>query len=328
VAVLRRFRPPGLVADSKRAEWSALVKRLVSTADRGFAQFYDPTVTDTPASVDPSPVVWSAFPASLRAPAGKLFEKGDRSRGTMDEYCEWAVERNRSGKITRITFTTEVPEYFGHLFKHDRARLLDIYQTFVSPKVKARDLERNKRYLPRNKWNKTTKGRPAHLIQGSNTLGAAVGLAAQATILRRRANGEPVTTPQQLVACGALGNPLRNSDPQIASVVNDAARAGDLITLADPAGLYIDGLITGGMATPDGANPASFWKVERGKKGHAVRAAFEVPKGRDYVVGDITIGGQPIEWGGQLAVRVRVRLDALVKPASRKPKPQPCIGVG
>lgn len=327
MAVLSRFSTPGRVADTHKAEWSAVVKGLVSAFDAEFPQFYDPTVADTPDDVDPSPVVWSAFPASLRAPPGKLFPKADGSRATMDEYCEWAVERNRSGKITRVTFTTEVPEYFEHLFKHDRARLLDIYQTFVSPKVKAGDLERNARYRPANKWNATTKGRPAHLIQGSNNLGAAVTLAAQSTVLRKE-NGQPVITKQRLVECGALGNPFRNSDPQIASVLNDAARAGDEVTLADPAGLYLDGLITGGMATPDGANPGSFWKVERGKQGHAVRAAYEVPKGRNYVVGDIKIGGAPIEWGGQLAGRVRIRIDALVKPGSHSPKPQPCVGSG
>jgi hypothetical protein len=327
VAVLSRFSTPGRVPDQNRAEWSKVVKRLVSAADRGFRQFYDPTVADTPKSVEPSPVVWSAFPASLRAAPAKLFPKADGNRLHMDEYSEWAVERNRAGKITRVTFTTELPEYFEHLFRHDRERLLDIYQTLVSPRVKASDLERNKRYVRANKWNKTTKGRPAHLIQGSNNLGAAVAIAAQATIPRHD-DGDPVTAPAQLVQCGALGNPLRNSDPQIASVVNDAARAGDSITLADPVGLYLDGLITGGMATPDGANPASFWKVERGRAGHAVRAAYEVPKGRKYLVGDITIGGTPIEWGGQLAVRVRVRLDALVKPGSLRPKSQPCVGVG
>jgi hypothetical protein len=325
--MLSRFSTPGRVPDSHRAEWSAVVKRLVSAADRQFVQFYDPTVTDTPADVDPSSVVWSSFPASLRTAPGKLFSTADGARRHMDEYCEWCVERNRAGKITRVTFTSEVPEYYEHLFKHDRARLLDLYQTLVSPKVKARDLERNKRYVRANIWNSTTKGRPAHLIQASNNLGAAVQLASEATILRQE-DGEPVTTPQQLVECGALGNPLRNSDPQIASVVNDAARAGDEITLANPVGLYIDGLITGGMATPDGANPASFWKVERGRAGHALRAAYEVPKGRGYVVGDITIGGKRIEWGGQLAVRVRMRIDALVKPASHRPRPRPCVGGG
>jgi hypothetical protein len=325
MALLRRFRTPGKVADGDRAAWSAGVKGLVSQFDRAFPQFYDPTVQDTPDDVDPSSILWSAFPASLRVAAAKRLETADGNRRHMDEYCEWAVERNRGGKITRITFTTEVPEYFEHLFANDRARLLDIYQTLVSPKVKAADLERNGRYVRANKWNQTTRGRPAHLIQASNTLGAAVQLAAEATIPRRD-GGVPVTGKQELVECGGLGNPFRNSDPQIASIVNMAARDGAEVTLADPVGLYLDGLITGGMTTPDGANPLSFWKVERGRAGHAVRAAYEVPKAHKYAVGDIRVGGRRIEWGGQVALRVRVRIDALVKPGNHRPQPQPCVG--
>jgi hypothetical protein len=324
VAVLKSFSTPGKVPDGAKEAWSATVKRLIAIFDPQFKQFYDPSVSDTPASVDPSAVVWSAFPTSLRVAPAKRLETADGARRHMDEYCEWAVERNPAGKITRVTFTTEVPEYFDHLFKNDRGRLLDIYQTFVSPRVKARDLERNGRYVRANRWNSTTRGRPAHLIQGSNNLGAAVTLAAQSTILRRE-GGAPVTSKQRLVECGGLGNPFRNSDPQIASVLNSAARAGDEIALADPVGLYIDGLITGGMTTPDGANPATFWKAERGRRGHVVRAAYEVPKGRGYVVGDIKAGNRPILFGGQLAQRVRIRIDALVKPASHKPKPQPCV---
>jgi hypothetical protein len=324
MAVLKRFNTPGGVADRKRAAWSGTVKALVAAFDAQFRQFYDPSTVDTPDDVDPTPVVWSAFPASLRASPAKRLETADGARRHMDEYCEWAVERNRTGKITRVTFTTEVPEYYDHLFKTDRERLLEIYQTLISPKVKPADLERNGRYVPANAWNSTTKGRPAHLIQGSNSLGAAVRLAAESTILREDA-GQPVTTKQRLVECGGLGNPFRNSDPQIALAVNNAARSGAEITLADPIGLYIDGLITGGMTTPDRADPATFWKVERGKTGHAVRAYYEVPRERRYAVGDIKVGGQPIEWGGQLAMRVRIRIDALAKPGTLRPEAQGCV---
>ena len=82
--------------------------------------------------------------------------------------------------------------------------------------------------------------------------------------------------------CGRLGEPLRNSDPQIAAAVNDAAATGAEITLQDPIGLYLDGLLTGGMETPDGGRPRRVLDVERGTPRHAVRASFAVPAERGF----------------------------------------------
>ncbi len=324
MAVLKRFSTPGRVADRRPDAWSNRVSDGFEAFTGEFAQFYSPIGTD-PAQASTARIVWSAFPASLRARPGRLFQAADSSRGVQDEYCEWGVERNSARKITRITFTTEVPEYFEHLFEHNRPAVLALYKQLIGSQVRAGDLERNGRYLRANKWNESTVGRPAHLIQRNNNLGAAIALAAEATILRQR-GGELVTTKQELVECGGLGNPSRNSDPQIASAVNSAAAEGDEASLADPVGLYIDGLITGGMRTPDGTAPADFWTIERGNRAHILRASYEVPRNRGYVVGDITIGGQPIRFGSQLAVRVRVRLDALVRPGSHTPTAEPCVG--
>lgn len=33
----------------------------------------------------------------------------------QDEYCEWSVDRNAEGKITRISVTCEGPEYWAYL---------------------------------------------------------------------------------------------------------------------------------------------------------------------------------------------------------------------
>jgi hypothetical protein len=325
MSILSRFSTPGNVADPDPDAWSATVARIFARARPGFPQFYDPTVTDTPAEAEVANVIWPAFPASLRGGPRERLEIADEHRGAQDEYCEWAVERNENGDIVRATFTTEVPEYFKHLFETDRDALLSLYQELIGPEVQAADLEEDGAYVPDNKWNRSTTRRPAHLIQGSNNLGAAVTLAAEATILRER-DGVPVTGRQDLVLCGGLGEPLRNSDPQIASAVNDAAASGAEITLKDPVGLYIDGLITGEMETPDGEDPRAFWKIERGDAAHTLRASYAVPEEEDrgYVVGQIKIGGQPIEFGGQLALRVRVRLDAVVKPAAHQPERQPC----
>ncbi len=213
MATLKRFSTPGKVRDAKPGAWSESVKGLVAAFDQQFPQFYDQSATNTPDDIDRSAVVWSAFPASLRGTPAQRLKTADGDRNRMDEYCEWAVERNRGGKITRVTFTTEVPEYFGHLFETDRDRLLEIYQKFVSPKAKAADLERNRRYLPSNKWNSAPTGRPAHLIQATNTLGAAVRLAAEATILRRDSDG-PVTSKQRLVECGGSASRRATATPR------------------------------------------------------------------------------------------------------------------
>ena len=49
-----------------------------------------------------------------------------------------------------------------------------------------------------------------------------------------------------------------------------------------------------------------------------------MPASRGYVVGDIRIGGRPIEFGGQVADRVQVWVKALVKPGNHKPVPKRC----
>jgi hypothetical protein len=325
MAILPRFSTPGSVADGNADAWSETVAALFDTVS-DFTHFYDPTKVDTPDDAVIATVVWPTFPASLPGTFAERLELADLHRGVQDEYCEWAVERNGAGKITRITFTTEVPQYFQHLFETDQDALLALYRELVSPEVELADLVGpDGGYQGRNRWNDSPQERPAHLIQLSNTLPAAITLAAQATVLRER-DGVPVTHPQTLVVCSKLGEPLRGSDPQIASAVNAAVALGAEVTLKDPVGLYIDGLITGGIETPDGEDPASFWAVERGTPTHTVRAAFEVPEdgGRDYVVGDITVDGRSIEFGGQLAVRVRVRIEAVAKPGVQPPGREPC----
>jgi hypothetical protein len=330
MAILSRFDTPGrldeLSEDHRRA-WSEKVAGMFDRFTGDFPQFYNPTVEDTPSGLTPALSGWSAFPARVQreegAGAGR-WDRADSSRDEQDEYCEWSVERDEDGKITRITFTTEVPEYWEHVAKNDPDLLLEMYHQFVDPRVERRDLFDGGKYVRRNLWNCLTKGRLAHFVQRSNTLEAAIQLVAEATILRERDDGKPVTDRQELVVCGGLGNPFRNSDPQIAEIVNRAASSGSEITIPDPVGLYLDGLLSAGMETPDGADAAEFWQVERGAPGHAVRASFAVPKERDYVVGDIKVNGQLITRGAQVADEVPIRIGAVVKPGEHQPLRRRC----
>ena len=72
---------------------------------------------------------WVAFPAALRAAEPSQLERwklADGDRNIQDEYCEWSVLRNSARKIARITFTSEVPEYWEHLFDTDPNGLVEI----------------------------------------------------------------------------------------------------------------------------------------------------------------------------------------------------------
>lgn len=330
--VLAQFSAPAglteLDADSSRA-WSDRVQEIYAANAPGHPQFFDPTKTDTPADAVRAPVVWPAFPARLLPGATseeQRWRQADELRGQQDEYCEWSVERDDTGKLTRVTFTTEIPEYWVHLAEHDPDHLLALYREFVAADAQLDDLFADGQYEPANAHNDSTVGRPAHLIQGSNNLGAAVTLVAQATVLRRRADGTTVLDPKELVDCGGLGKSARRSDPQIARAVNSAAADGDEVTLADPAGLYLDSFLSAGMVTPDGTDAGDFWTIERGDPAHAVRARFEVPGDREYVIGDISDRGRPVGFGAQVADRVRVRAMALIKSGDHSPTPQPCVG--
>jgi hypothetical protein len=329
MAKLKRFDTPARVSDAHPAAWSALVAAIFADyVGQKFPQLYDPVAKDTPAGAQRPMIPWAAFPADLRVrepSQERRWPLADGDRELQDEYCEWSVVRS-GGKITKVTFTTEVPEYWEHLFHTAPAKLVALYRKHVDPLVELADLRGpGGGYRRENKWNTSRPGRLAHMIQRNNTLGAAIDLVANATIQRVR-NGKPVTSQQGLVRCAELGNPLRNSDPQIAAAVNEAVRSGGEITLADPIGLYLRRPMTAGMVTPDGADAAKFWTVERGDARHTLRARFEVPPKLGYAVGDIEIGGRKIEFGGQVAERVQVWISPCIKEGHHKVVPQPCTG--
>lgn len=328
--LLARFAAPGNLTELPQAaldSWSDVVSSIFSDVAGLFPRFYNPTIDDTPDDHRIHDVTWPAFPGTFLAQRigdEQRWNAADAARRVQDEYCEWSVIRD-GDKLQRITFTSETPGYYEHLMETDPDLLLDLYEQATGQVVAVDALrDDNGRYRPGNPFNESTEGPIVHLAQTTNTLGAAVRLAGDATILRER-NGVPVVHPQTLVNCGGIGIATRHSDPQIASAVNNLVATGFDITLADPPGLYLDGLLTTGMETPDGADAGDFWTMERGDPEHVVRARFEVPTDRGYSVSDITIGGRPIEFGAQLADRLQVRLSAVAKPGVVDPIRQPCV---
>jgi hypothetical protein len=257
----------------------------------------------------------------------------------QDEYCEWRVERDSDGRIVRVTFTSEPPEYWQALhgdsldaeggdrslkFHGDPWLLLDLYRTYVSEEVQLEDLRcqhdiyfngatpvyRKGEYNPYNRWN-TTDG-IMHLTHPSNTLGAEIRLGADATVLWHHPGDQRIeSNPDAIIALGQLGGNNRCSDPTIAGSVNQLAALGFGITLADPVGLYMDHLdMTGWTIRVGGRDEPvdpDWFQVQRGTAKLIERAVFAVPTDVG-TVSDIMIGGEPIRYGGQLAERMTVKL--------------------
>ncbi|EFL14815.1 hypothetical protein [Streptomyces sp. C] len=328
MATLDLYSPPGNLQDldeDGRKKWHAKISQFVDDAIEGPGpadgvlhdgprpQFYNATKTATSDDAQDVPVRWTAFPravADASVSDTQAWELADSTRDVQDEYCEWSVSRNTEGKITRVTFTCEGPEYWVSIAENNRAKLLDLYRTHISPDVTDRDLfPDGETYEPRNVWNNSTSRGAMHLIQKSNTIEAEIQLAAAATI-RRVIDGREYTAEDELIKCGKYGDASRNSDPLIGAGVNSLARQGADITLTDPVGLYLGDLATDGWETPDGSDPKSYWKYVRGDAEHPVRAVYEVPLDKGYTVGDITIGGRRIEYGGQIAEFITIQLTA------------------
>jgi hypothetical protein len=266
------------------------------------------------------------------------------------EYCEWHVDRDPdSGRIRRVCFTSEPPEYWFAMyggtmdgssvaFPGDKDLVLELYRKLVSPKVAMEDLQAHKPikspfgplrpgdYNPHNKWN-TTHG-IVHLTAPPNALTAEIQLGADATQLYHDAHGNPVVDPDALIAGTGIGGPNRNSDPTIAATVNALARAGAMVTLANPVGLYMDHIDLAGWEFPGGMSMDDCVKVVRGQPHLIERLVVEVP-GDEFTVSDITIGGVPITYGGQIAECITVKLvGAAGALGSTKNPSLPMPGVG
>jgi hypothetical protein len=270
-------------------------------------------------------------------------------RGWQDEYCEWSVLRNADNKIVRVDFACENPEYWNMLWRIDPNRVLWLYQNTLDNQgitlddliltynnQQVLDQFGNPVYNPLNKWNfgpvrTATSGGVMHLTSTPNTLQTEMGLAGGASVLRTMGNSNATA----LLCCSQYGQPRRNSDPTIGQNANLAVSDGNIISLANPIGLYIQMPSFGGYQTPDGTPAQELWTVKRGQAGPLpgfpagssaiLHATFEVPAELGYTVSDITINGQPIVWAAQIAATFDVALFPLPIPTTNQQTPQECV---
>jgi hypothetical protein len=351
------------VLESFKANIGAVADQLRPI--KGKPQFYSAVLYDPGGPVVEQAVVWNAFPKELLRRYGRdralviadslwplsAYEydwrydpnvPADTGVGRPDvtfpdtyfyrplvEYCEWHVDRDAaSGRIRRVSFTSEPPEYWFALFggKQDQSQVdfpgdkdlvLDLYRKLVSPNVEMADLLVTKpftspfgllkknAYNPYNKWN-TTHG-IAHLSAPPNALTAEINLGALATVLYEDAAGNPTVDPDAFISGTAMGGANRNSDPTIAATVNVLARQGAMITLANPVGLYMDHIDLTGWEVPGGQAAEDWARVVRGQDRLIERLVVQSPT-EEFDVSDLRIGGVPVAFGGQIAECITVKL--------------------
>ncbi|CAG8443577.1 12763_t:CDS:1 [Funneliformis caledonium] len=329
--ILEKFDPPAYLDDMKPdllQEWSKLVKEWTQGAIKGYPddyifdgprlQYFDSTSTYTSEDAVEQDIVWTAFPNQVTKNSvtdKKRWETADSSRDVQDEYCEWSVLRDpKTGKIIRVTFTCEGPEYWNLIAEKDPDKLVEMYKTIIGPNVKKGDLfDSNNNYNQRNKWNNNTNtGNIVHLIQRNNTLGAEIELGGGSSVIRV-INGRVLTSEQELIRCGSYGSPDRFSDPHIGATINGFARQGADVTIRNPVAIYLNVLDTSAFNTPDNSNPDQYWKFVRGSDSHGlyVRAIYEVPAEKGFTVGDIKINGKLIKYGAQIADFLTIRIPAV-----------------
>lgn len=311
MALLASFDTPASLRDAPAgspfyASWSNYIAgRLaaLSLGDNG-GGFYDPTETDVNAIAEKT-LTWMGFPRDVFLPGNRddkpaAYAAADADvagRSPQNEYFEWYARRNRAGKITKLTFVTETPEYFQKLWDADPALVVAVYRNLVDPAVVQTDLQTGTAYNKFNRWN-TTDG-IVHYIQSINTLNAAFGLA----------QGARTATPpfrDNFEARPGLANQPTSVDPRVSFDVHMLVRKGLYVTFRDPIGLYIVEWNDSGFTKPDGTPVANYWTIVRGSPGMVLRLEYEVPAGLGFVVGDIKIGGHPIEYGGQVAEHITV----------------------
>jgi hypothetical protein len=327
---MNRFDPPGQIDDlagdqASLQAWSGQVGGYFDTGVARVAQFISPGTPQiynpvTHGITDPdtvAPITWNGFPRRFisqqagQPPDFASAEPTPLPAGNFrpqDEYLEWHVTRNAAGRIVSVQFTCEGPDYWEFLGQRQPDRVLALYRQFINPAIQRQDLFDGDNYQSLNRFN-TTDG-AMHLTHPANNLFAEVQLAADATV-RRRVNGvEPATAPA-LIECAQFGDEDRNSDPNIGFQVNQLARLGFMITLQNPVGLYIDRMNEGGFALEDGTPVQGGFRILRGSPGMILRAEYRLPdalatSGR--TVSDVFIGGQRIQFGGQIAQRVTMKL--------------------
>jgi hypothetical protein len=312
--LVARFDTPGSLRDAPPGSafydnWHRRVARLLKDRTPGNGgEFVDPSVVGLNPVCEPT-YAWTGFPrphlvVNHRDDREAAFAAGE-DRLAQHEYLEWHVARDARGRINKVTFTTETPEYWEALAETEPDILLARYRELVSPDVQPADLFQGGRYVRDNVWNHA-RG-IVHYVMKINGIAPLIN-AEQDTPIRGRVADNYDAMPLAF----ANGTPLYTAaDARFSLDIGVLQRQGLSLTVREPLGLYMIEADDTGFTKPDGTPVGDYWRVVRGRPGAVLRLVYEVPASEGFVVGDIRIGGRPIRYGGQLAEQITVMAGGL-----------------
>ena len=311
---MARFDTPGSLRDAPEGSalydaWHRRVARLLKdrTPGSGTGEFFDPSQFDFESQLQPT-YAWIGFPrphlvVDHRDDREAAFAAGE-SRLAQHEYLEWHVTR-KGERITKVTFVTETPEYWEALAETEPELLVKLYRELVDPTVKRSDLFRAGRYVRDNAFN-SERG-IVHYIMPINGISPLIN-AEQDTPIRAGVKDNYEAMPLAF----ANGTPLFTAaDSRFSLDIGVLSRQGRSLTVREPVGLYMIDWDDTGWSKPDGTPVDDYWRIVRGAPGAALRLEYEVPASEGFAVSDISIGGRPIRYGGQLAEHITVMAGGL-----------------
>ncbi|KEF57335.1 uncharacterized protein A1O9_05252 [Exophiala aquamarina CBS 119918] len=288
---LSQFSPPAFLTDIKPENvkaWSDIISGWMDDEIAGrhegrtpLKQFFNGTETPYDQSADHVNITWFGFPKKVIGSDEQRWKKAESTRMVQDEYLEWSVLRDEAGSITSATFTCEGPEYWEFLGKHQPEETFELIKKINSPLLDNAEMDwffkkdhtGNWEFDRNNKFNNTTSGGTIiSLWQPNNTLSAEIDIAAQGTVIRQ-SHGKIIDSSDQLIKCSRYGDPDRNSDPAIGAAINQAARKGNTLSVADPVALYMQSFDTSNLSLDTSGNrdgtaqdpiPSSWIELQRG----------------------------------------------------------------
>lgn len=305
-----RFDPPAGLRDVPRDSpfydrWHKRVSGILGDRKPGAGSgaFFDASAADF------EPAAWLSYPwigfprphlvVNHRDDHDAAFRSGE-NRNAQHEYLEWHVTRSE-GKISKVVFVTETPEYWETLAAVAPQRVLELYHELVDPEVAMDDLfTDDRRYIRDNPWNRE-RG-IVHYIMGINTLEALLK-AQQDTVISKTSKDNYEGLPLRFNPTNEISTA---SDARFSLDIGACSRRGFDVTVCDPVGLYIAGWDDTGWTRPDGSPVGDYWRITRGTSDFVLRLEYEVPAAEGFLVGDIRIGGRTVDYGGQIAEHITV----------------------